>query len=204
MPPERTITFSRKPIRILIDEDGIWLAAHDIFAAARLKTDRNILAHFDPEHLKLLTFQSEAGPIRLTAVSPLGAATIAKYLHHPTGRFMDSWVRRVTGELADEFGLPRLTLSLLADWSFPVKPRVASANYLPWHDLRWLYTAEPRRPKDTRHPALFDEDPSIPPHDPDKVSATIGTPLEFRRKEAPFLSPAAQAYLARPSGAVSA
>lgn len=175
MTTERTLSCGKKPIRVIIDDTGIWLAASDLFTAANRRTDRGILACFAPEHLKLLTFQSETGPIRLTAVSPLGAATIAKYLNatHSLSRIIDAWVRRETGTLADEFGFPRLAMTLLADGSFPVRPQARSDAYEAWDLLTHLHSVERKRPRDPYNPALYDEDKSVPPHDPDRDRAAF-------------------------------
>lgn len=170
MNTERSLTYTRKPVRIVTDHDGLWIAATDLYNLARRNTDRRYLSHFDPYHLKLVTFASEAGPIRLTAVSPLGAITIAKGLGYPYNKMLDSWLRRVTDEIADEVGLPAVGYGLLADGTLPERPRLGSDNYLPWKELERRWKAE-RFEANAHEPSLFDDDPAIKPYDPAGDSA---------------------------------
>jgi hypothetical protein len=163
MPTELTLSYGKKPIRALLDEDGLWLAATDLYAANRLWTDRDTLARFGPEHLRLLSFPSEAGPVRLTAVSPLGALTVAAYLKGwKQGRILDAWVRRETNRLAEEHGFAPLGMEFLADRTMPERPRVSSSLYLPWHELRSHSYGLERREANPDEPALVDEDQNFP------------------------------------------
>lgn len=175
-PIHLTLSYGKKPIRVLIYPDGIWFAAHDIYAANRRVTDRTCLASFDPDHLRLETFPSAAGSIRLSAVTPLGVATIAKYLGPPSDRMLDGWVRRVANELADAHCLPRLELTLLADQTLPVQPKCVHSNYLPWLDLSTANPVIRQLAPDPHDPALVDDDPSLPPHDPEVPMRPLDDP----------------------------
>lgn len=170
MSTERTLTYTRKPVRTVTDWDGVWLAATDLYNAGRRRTDRKYLSHFDPAHLKLVTFSSEAGPVRLTAVSPLGALTIAKGLGHPYHHMMDAWVRRVTNEIAAEAGHPLLSYGLLADGSLPERPKLSSDLYEQWQELKTREGVE-RFKANPYEPSLFDDDPGLRKYDPAGDSA---------------------------------
>jgi len=163
---EIQLTYARKPLRVLVSGAGAWFAAHDIFAAHRLHTNRSALSHFDPAHLKLETFSSDAGPVRLTAVSPLGVATIAKLFSHLPARLLDGWVRRIPRELATAHGFEPLGWSLLADGMLPAKPKAYTEAADAWKALRAQHPHPVRRPSNIHAPELFDEDPSIRRHDP--------------------------------------
>jgi hypothetical protein len=181
MNTERSLTYARKPVRIVTDRDGLWIAATDLYNLARRNTDRRYLSHFDPYHLKLVTFASEAGPVRLTAVSPLGAVTIAKGLGYPYNRMMDAWVRRVADEIAAEVGHPLMGYNLLADGTLPERPRASSDLYLQWKELEGRWKAERFQPN-PYEPSLFDDDPVLRTYDPAgdrvKTSAFIASLVE--------------------------
>lgn len=167
------LNYGKKPVRVLLSSGRLWFAAVDVFHANRRKTDRGLLAHFAPEHLQLETFPSEAGPVRLTAVSPLGVATIASDLPSPQNRALDAWVRREVNMLAETHDLPRLGWTLLADNTLPVRPRATHSGYEAWKVLQSFHPRPRRNPYDPKQPALFDDDPSLPPHDPDAGRAAI-------------------------------
>ncbi|MHC9417680.1 hypothetical protein ACYZX9_03670 [Sphingomonas citri] len=156
-----SLSYGRKPMRVLVDETGLWLPASDLFALLRRTTDRRALSRFSPEHLALKTFESPSGPQRLTAVSPLGAVTIAKLAGPPVDRMLDLWSRRHLNDLATQHGLPALSLTLLADNTLPVKPRTSHSDYMPWHELKWASGSARRNPPNPLAPALFDEDPVL-------------------------------------------
>lgn len=160
----RTLSFSRKPIRLIIDDDGIWFAARDLFNVRRREPERSILGRFRPEHLKLLSFSGNDSSARLICVSPLGAATIAKYLGAPLDRMLDGWVRNRTGEIATEFGRDPLGMTLLADDTLPVQPRFASDLYFPFDELRHHYGYRPTPLSPNKQAlALLDEDADLRP-----------------------------------------
>ena len=163
---ERTLSYGKKPIRVLVSSEGAWFAAADIYAAHQRYTDRSFLAHFAPEHLKLATFPNGEGTIRLTAVSPLGVATIATSVGPPRDRMLDGWVRREANKLASEFGFAPLNLSLVADGCLPAKPLVSHDRYADWCALKEDNPGAHRRQANLEEPALFDQDPKIRPHDP--------------------------------------
>jgi hypothetical protein len=177
-----SLKYGKRTIRVLLSPQGPWFAATDLFAANRHRTNRSALARIAPAHLKLETFPSDAGPVRLTAVSPLGAATIAKVLNPPQDGMLDAWVRREANNLADQHGFPRLELSLLADGTLPVRPRASHANYQQWRDLQRQTPVVYRLEADLDEPALFDEDPSLPPHDPQAGSAAIQAIMDAGRR----------------------
>lgn len=165
-PAEQTLSYSRIPVRVIVHDDGIWWAASDLYRATRRYTDRDHLACFDPVHLRLLTFSSPEGPVRLTAVSPLGAATIATTLPSNQARMFDGWVRKHSNALAAETGHLRLELSLGADGALPVKPKPYTDAADAWKELRAQHPTASRRHGNRFEPALFDEDPTVRPHDP--------------------------------------
>lgn len=196
MNTERTLTYTRKPVRIITDWDGVWLAATDLYNAARRRTDRKYLSHFDPSHLKLVTFSSEAGPVRLTAVSPVGALTIAKALGYPYHHMMDSWARRVANEIAAEVGHPLLGYGLLADGTLPERPKSSNDLYEQWKELEARGNVE-RFKANPYEPALFDDDPALRTYDPAgdraRASAFIASIVETAdRLEAEDLALAAR------------
>jgi hypothetical protein len=165
MPNDLTLLYGKKPIRAQLDHGSLWFAAADLYAANRLYTDRGCLARMAPEHLRLATFPGEAGAsIRLTAVTPLGALTIARWLPGSLARIMAAWVRRKTNRLAGEHGFPPLGIELLADWTVPPNPRPRDVeDYLAWKDLDLRHVGLRRRPPDYSNPALADEDPNVAP-----------------------------------------
>jgi len=177
-----TLNYGRAPIRVLVSSTHAWFCATDVFHANRRKTDRAWLSHFSPEHLSLEEFRSDAGSVRLTSVSPLGVATIAKALASPLDRALDAWARREANQLAAIHGFPRLEISLLADGTHPVRPRATHEKYEAWEVLSALHPRPLRNPRNPLHPALFDEDPSLPPHDPAgdraRLSALLGLGIE--------------------------
>lgn len=162
----RTLTYGKKGVRVQVGHDGLWFAAADLFAACNRRTDRACLSRFDPDHLRPLSFPTaEGGEVRLTAVSPLGAQTVAASLPMPQCRFLDGWVRNQTRQLAAEFGFHDLpVMSLLADGRMPPKPRVSSDYYRPWHELRLAAPASAAKSENRYEPALFDDGPRLPPH----------------------------------------
>lgn len=165
-PVEHSLSYSRIPVRLIVNDEGIWWAASDLYRATRRYTDRTHLACFDPAHLRLLTFSSPEGPVRLTAVSSLGAATIATTLPSNQARMLAGWVRKHNNALAAEAGHPRLELSLGADGALPVKPKAYTDADDAWKHLRAQHPNASRRPANRFEPALFDEDPTVLPHDP--------------------------------------
>lgn len=170
----RTLPYGKKKtIRVIINDRGVWLAAYDLYAAAHRYTDRGQLSHFSPDHLALLEFPSDAGPLKLTAVSPLGALTVAASLPMPVGRILEAWVRREVNLLCREFGYSPLVLSLLADNTMPIRPRVLHEDYAAWHELNNRYPRGPRFPANLQEPALFDEDPGLGAYDPERGKAVI-------------------------------
>ncbi|VXD02816.1 hypothetical protein [Sphingomonas sp. 8AM] len=187
MNTERSLTYTRKPIRIVTNEAGIWLAAADLYALARKPVDRRYLAHFDPAHLQIIPFSSDAGRVRLTAVSPLGAVTVAKGLGYPYDRMLDAFLRRVTDEIAAEAGHDDLGYTLLADGTHPTRPRADHDNYLPWHDLTRTQRGK-RHPIDLSQAALFDDDPVAGPHDPIGEAAKRVSVMEHLRLAADRMS----------------
>jgi hypothetical protein len=170
------LSYGKAAVRALASSEGLWFCAADLFHANRYKTDRAYLAHMSPDHLSIQAFPAENGSLKLTAVSPLGAATIAKAFPSPRHRATDAWVRRETSRLAQEHGFPPLPLSLLADNTLPVRPKATHDRYEAWKELARLHPQPTRRRWDPVQPALFDEDPSLPPHDP------IGDRARFRAK----------------------
>lgn len=164
---ERTLSYGEASLRVLVSAERVAFAATDLFALNSRRTDRALLAHFDPLHLSLETFASEAGPVRLTAVSPLGVATIAADMPFPLCRILDSWVRKTMRKLSEELGCPALEWTLLADGRLPIQPRSYDDRYGPWSDLKRRYPHGEPRPANLYEPCLFDEDPSLPRHDPD-------------------------------------
>lgn len=192
-----SLNFGKAPVRVLLAPDGLWFPAADIFAANSRRTDRDCLARFAPEHLRIETFPSDAGPVRLTAVSPLGAVTIAADLPPPKDRIFDAWVRREANLLADAHGFPRLELTLLATGMLPVKPRAAHDSYQQWKDLQRRNPVVYRLEWDPYMPALFDDDPSLPPHDPTGNTKAFQDMLEAGRA-AIEASPKLQALCAAP------
>jgi len=179
-PTSLTLTYGKKPIRVLIVDDKAWFAAADVFAAMKCRTDRPCLARMAPEHLRLLTFDSPAGPVRLTAVSPLGVATIAATFIRPVDLMLDGWVRRVTAELSEEHGIEPLPYCMLADDRLPAKPRGYADLIFPWKKLE--FEAQRlrirRREPNLYEPALFDDDPSLPPHNPDAQQGRVAALIE--------------------------
>jgi len=160
---EITLSYAKAPLRVLIASDGLWFCCKDLFRAHGLPVDRSVLARFDPEHLKLASFSTEEGPIVLTAVSPLGVATIAASLPFPKNRILDAWVRKATRPLAAEHGFDPLEMTLLADGRLPVKHRPYSALEDEWYSLAIRFPhGDPRR-ANPDEPALFDQDPDLPP-----------------------------------------
>lgn len=171
LPPPITLTFKRKPVRVLIEPSGIWLPASDLFALFERRTNRRALSRFSPEHLALKTFDGAAGPHRLTSVSPLGAVTIAKLAGPPVDRMLDGWARRNLNEIAEQHGLAPLSLTLLADNTMPVKPPAQYDSLDSWVALR-LENLNPRQnPPDPHAPALFDDDPVLGPYHPAAAAA---------------------------------
>jgi hypothetical protein len=167
------LRYRKTPVRVLLSPDTAWFAATDIFAANHRRTDRASLSRIDCAHLDLKTFPSPTGPVRLTAVSPLGVATIAKELPAPLDRMLDAWVRREANQLADLHGFPRLELTLLADNTLPVRPLTHWNSYFPWQELSRHHPTVYRNAVDLTDPALFDDDPALPPHDPEGDQASF-------------------------------
>jgi len=167
MTSQLTFTYGSKPVRALVSRESLWFAACDVFHSNRLSTNRNLLARFNPTHLSLQTFGSDAGPVRLTAVTPLGVATIAGSLGHLPARLLDGWVRRVTRELAAEHGFEPLGWTLLADGTLPARPKANTDAAEAWKALKALHPHPSQRKPNRDELALFDEDPSLPPHDPE-------------------------------------
>ena len=188
----RTLSFSRKPIRLVIDDDGTWFVARDLFKVRRREPERSILARFRPEHLKLLPCPSGDSSPLLTAVSPLGAATIAKYIGAPFDRMLDGWVRNRAKEVAAEFGREPLGMSLLADDTLPVQPRVVSDLYIPFAELRRQYGYCPRPlPPNKQALAILDEDPDlrVAPEAAAQASAFITSLIEAGTEHADRAEP---------------
>lgn len=158
------LQYAKMPLRVLVSPEGVWFCCKDLYAAHGRQTDRAALAHFDPVHLKLATFTSDAGPVRLTAVSPLGVATIAESLSYHEGRILDAWVRKTSRRLGEEYGFSDLEMTQLANGRHPVKPHAYSEHSDAWYRLQ-IPTVLPRR-ANLHEPALYDDDPDLPPHDP--------------------------------------
>lgn len=163
---EKTLPYGKAALRVLVSPDGAWFAAKDLYEVHGRRTDRADLAHFAPEHLKLATFQSDEGPVLLTAVSSLGVATIASRLPFPQNRILDAWIRKTARRLAEEHGCPPLEMVQLADGLPPVKPHQYSDHSDAWYKLALQGPQVEPRSANLHEPALFDEDPELPPHDP--------------------------------------
>ena len=158
-------------MRVLVSPEGSWWAAKDIYEAHGRPTDRAALAHFAPEHLKLANFTSEEGPVLLTAISPLGVATIAERLPFPQRRILDGFARKTSRAFAEEFGSPPLEMVFLANGKPPVKPRDNSYLEDDWYTLTFGRPHGFRREPNFHEPALADEDPALPPYDPEAALA---------------------------------
>ncbi|WP_333571499.1 hypothetical protein [Sphingomonas sp.] len=187
---DRTLTYRKKPIRVRVCAAGAFYAAHDIYLAHRRRVDRKFLSRFDPAHLRLETFMGDDGPIKLTAVTCLGVATIATDVGAVSDRMLDGWVRRNSAELADEFGFGPLGLTLCANGTLPAKPLVSHDRYEAWKNLRDVSGPIHLFPSNLHEPALFDEDPILGAHDPDgdaaKAEAQRAAAEEYmNQREAP-------------------
>lgn len=79
----------------------------------------------------------------------------------------DNWVRRETNVLAGTYGSPMMHMTLLADGTLPAKPKAFQDSYEAWKVMETLHPRPQRNAWDPMQPALFDEDPSLPPHDPE-------------------------------------
>lgn len=171
---ERTLSYGKQPIRIHVTPDGWWLAAYDIFRATKCDHDREYLSYFDPAHLRRLTFSSTDGPAELTAVSPLGAATIALGLYFPSDRILDATIRKWDRDLAAEFGFAPMGWTVLADGRLPVKPGGGTELFYHWKGLEMqVRDTCVRRDPNFYEPALFDNAPGVPPHDPEALFAEV-------------------------------
>jgi hypothetical protein len=160
------LQYAKMPVRVLASTEGVWFCCKDLYAAHDRQTDRAALAHFDPGHLKLATFASPAGPIRLTAVSPLGCATIAASLPYYAGRILDAWVRKTSRRLAEEFAFAPMEMTLLADGRLPVKPHPYADHADAWYRVAIQHPRGEPRSANFNEPALFDDDPDLPPFEP--------------------------------------
>lgn len=174
---ERTLSYRNKPIRVRVSHHGAFYAAHDIYGAHRWKVDRNFLSRFDPAHLSLETFSGDGGPIKLTAVSCLGVVTIATSIGAVNDRMLDGWARRVSAELAQEFGFTPVELTLCANGSLPAKPLVRHDRYEAWRQLRDSSGPITLRPANRLEATLFDEDPILGVYDPVGAAAALAAKL---------------------------
>jgi hypothetical protein len=174
---ERTLSYRKKPIRVRVSQHGAFYAAHDVYGAHNRRVDRSFLSRFDPAHLSLETFSGDDGPIKLTSVSCLGVVTIATNLGAVNDRMLDGWARRVSAELAQEFGFAPVELTLCANGGLPAKPMVQHERYDAWRQLRHASGPLALRPANRLEPALFDEDPILGVHDPVGAAAALAAKL---------------------------
>jgi hypothetical protein len=173
-PIDLTLSYGKKPIRARIEAGSLWCAATDVYAALRMYTDRRTLATFDIAHLALVSFPAPSGGrINLTAITPLGVATIATTLAPPMNRILASWARKQANQLADEHGIRRLEMTLLADGTLPPKPRVLDDNYQPWLELQRRNPTLYKWPVELDDPALDDEDTNVAPPPPAAALALL-------------------------------
>jgi len=177
------LNYSRKTIRALVSSEGIWWAAADIYAAHNRRTERGDLARMSPDHLRLCTFATDAGPVVLTCVSLEGVAAIALGLPSPTDRILHGWARKQAAVLTGQHGFPPPALCLTADGRLPVRPPYKQAEaYEAWKKLAAQHPDAKRRPANPYEPSLYDQDPSLPPHDPEAgVSAITAMLTEGQR-----------------------
>ncbi|OWK31784.1 hypothetical protein [Sphingomonas mucosissima] len=161
MTDEQTLHFGKQPVRIVTIDGALWFTAADLYETKNRRTNKQHLACFDRSHLRLHTFQSDAGPRKLTLVSTLGALTIASGLPEPDGRIMDAWVRKQVAAL----GLDRPPFTLGADGALPARPKT---TWLAFEDWEALAAANPhaRRNSPVQNINELDDDDTPVPFKP--------------------------------------
>jgi hypothetical protein len=152
------LIFSRRRVRAVVRQGALWFAATDLFQIRHLYTDRKLLSRFGSEHLAIHDFGPEGSPCRLTIVSALGAATVAKALPPPMDRMLDAWVRKRAAELGTSGDMP---MTLLADGTLPVRPKAHTHAHDAWWNLKAFHPSPVQRPPVSDAPELVDDDDNV-------------------------------------------